>query len=1274
MGNGEVPLSRKRSGDILPDGLRSKLRKRLESVGKSVEIEIPTQTLSPPILLPLAASRPSRQFLDAVEVPRLQDISWYSMKKTVGAGTQNRSAVTKYVGPPTQEEVPSVTIRDLRCTYLTHVCRNTPFPAPVTSTCIFLRKFGITFTPYGFICSFHHKAIPPKALLQHIWNKDHKQDCNAYFKTEFVTMVAHILQSHRVPPDMEVIPIPSTVPELIPGLEAVFSFKCPATNCPEWFKAGPGETTGKKQRRMVLHWNGSHRTAEGGRSPLFEGRYIIRPFHNVVNSTDPLVRTIVVLPETWSPPIPSSVTSTSVPDAPVIRIPTEPPFLSKIKWPDYLQSLQADPAKLRALVKLPNPHRVSHLSERQARLELGLSEVLRLYKGYLKDANQFIESCHSTVRSALTFGTRAKYRLVSDKSYYAYRAPMIRTICMLIRFIHFKMRKKRNPYSGNESPQAKRSLGTFTVTGNTAQCMAANSLYRYIITAEPTSSNVLLELIHDLVASLVRHEIRNSEVMECPTDQALFLSSIRGEDQFQRANPLTRHCAQFSHNFYAVIAQFSRLKDSNTAKFTPFDETSWMEGTGERCRTTGPEELSENRQASDECHDEMEVDEGARTEVELDEDAEDEDEDEDDPVFVLFSDESDSEDEADEEGRQRSANGEYPECEGTFMQALSSSSHPGAPENVEDSSSDLLAIIAEEVRFLKPVAGEHPGYSTPFDRFKGIWHTAHKEAFRESRNFGFSFSADGQCLTIQDGNQQPKTLRFLQLATCAQILFRQLDSNILLTIPSNLHHLYHGFEAGAFTDNLIEPKSIFKQEGNTGILARVISVVQASILTPGVPVDKKAAHQWLKQWDDIMPLIIAVFCLTCGIPPRGFQIHSMTFDHCPITDKARNLFIIDGLPALGNPVAKQRDKGIQECLWLFPQALARPFLFYLGVIRPIIQILLKDLGYNAAYQDTHIFTRAIPQRRPDLPQFWNGSDVNKALQQATTSLPIQLTCAMLRHIITAVFRQHFPNLWDDPFGSSMTDSRAAQTGPLRYGEVYSIPPALGMTLEQAKRYITISQILQTTYGLRPLDDAWQGTLIRSHLFATRKHLDYAFSVARWTVMQQYGLCGEASGIKTTAQNVIKDAPYIKNCIAVFASKIGDAVLIQVSNAVLFGPNTPENFSTPPLGGYLPADIAHAVAFIVLAIEEWADGTFRPVQLTQPFDLAHLKELHTAAEKIMSILKVSNTKGWIKLSADIHTFRLTRFVARHIWSIRGLPEDADGTNSAELEDEICKTGS
>ncbi|KAG2337877.1 hypothetical protein BDR05DRAFT_952317 [Suillus weaverae] len=1095
------------------------------------------------------------------------------------------SAIQEPTKNPTPE-VPSAALHELHCADSSHVLKDVPFPAPVTSNCPLLCIFGIEFTCYGFICSIHHRAIPPKILLQHIRLPDHKKACSTRLEKNYKVAVAHILKSHGVPSHMDVIPLPSTVPDLIPGLEAIFSFKCPAPNCPEWFKAAPHGTNRQKQQNTIKHWNGSHRASLGDVPAFFEGRFVIRPYLMVMDNKDPLASTVIVLPETWSPP--KLLLATSIPDARIKRlgatVPKEASFLRDIKWVDYAQSLQADPAKLQALVMLPtsNKYHILHLSERQVRLERGLLQVHRLYKGYLKDANQFVESCHSSVRSALTF-------------------------------------QKANTSGAGKSLPAKRSLGTFTVAGNAAQFMAAKSLYQYIVTTETLSSTTLLELIHDLVSLLVRHEIKTGGIMECPTDQALFLASIRGQDRFRLASPLVEDCVRLAHNFYAVIAQFSRLQGSSVAKFTPFDKASWVEETAKPSHVA-KQQLEAVDEGDNLSSDNLSSDD---SEYEEDEDTEAN------SGFELFSDESDSDSEA--------ADGE---------------AGNGHRQSVEGET---------EESFLR--------------RLKGIWYATNPAATGESRKFGLVFSEDGQSLTMEDGDHQPQTLPLLQLATCAHTLLTQLDSIILLNIPSRLHTLYHEFDTSLFTDNLLEQKSIFRQAHNARVLVKVMSAASTCILTPDVITDKKAARQWLKRWDDdVMPLITAGFCLTCGVPPHGFQLHSMLFDHCQITDKARNLFIINGLPALGNAVTKQRNKSVQECLWLFPQALARPFLFYLGVIRPITQVLLKDLGYDAMYQDTHIFARALPQHRPerDLPQFWNGSDVNKALQQATTSLPIRLTCTTLRHIITAVFHRHFPELSDGLAGTSMVDGQAqhtSQTGDTHYGRVYSIPAALGITHEKAKRYITISQMLQATYGLGAADESWQDIGARFLLFPTCKHHHYAFSVARQTVMHQYGLCGDASGIKTTAQTVLEDAPYIKSRIAVFASEIGDTALIQVSSAILFGPNTlaQENFSTPPLGGYLPADIACSVAFIILAIEEWADGTFQPVQLAQPPGSIHFQELRTAAEKIMHKLKSSNVKGWIKLSTDIHAVRLIHPAARQSRPVHGLgsmEEDMDIDNSVE----------
>lgn len=127
--------------------------------------------------------------------------------------------------------------------------------------------------------------------------------------------------------------------------------------------------------------------------------------------------------------------------------------------------------------------------------------------------------------------------------------------------------------------------------------------------------------------------------------------------------------------------------------------------------------------------------------------------------------------------------------------------------------------------------------------------------------------------------------------------------------------------------------------------------------------NESAARDWLELNDKIILLIAAAFGLTCGIPPRGFQFHTMQYDCCQTSGNLRSLFIIEGLPALRNPAAKQSNKSIQEYLWLFPPSLASPFLFYFGVLRPIVIEILLDLQEDISYQETHIFVHTFPKQR-----------------------------------------------------------------------------------------------------------------------------------------------------------------------------------------------------------------------------------------------------------------------------------------------------------------------
>lgn len=74
-------------------------------------------------------------------------------------------------------------------------------------------------------------------------------------------------------------------------------------------------------------------------------------------------------------------------------------------------------------------------------------------------------------------------------------------------------------------------------------------LHHYIM-EEELNNDQLLELLHDLLASLVHHKIHGSDKMEYPTDQSLCLLSLRDNDQFQLANPLTADCSGLQFAFF----------------------------------------------------------------------------------------------------------------------------------------------------------------------------------------------------------------------------------------------------------------------------------------------------------------------------------------------------------------------------------------------------------------------------------------------------------------------------------------------------------------------------------------------------------------------------------------------------------------------------------------------------------------------------------------------------------------------------------------------------
>ncbi|KAG2046290.1 hypothetical protein BDR06DRAFT_1014861 [Suillus hirtellus] len=1196
----------------------------------------------------------NRPFLASVEVPPLASMPWYgvvqqqtqtlesSLELDVGEGETNSmdedydsqsSQDLEYSSPPRKKFRASTTrgyqIITFRaseplqpqqsplsthpssknvCTELSHVDASLPCPSVPTSTCKTLYKLSMTFGPHGFTCWKCHQLVSPKGLLAHIKRKAHKE----IQPKDSQAAITHILQSHKIPEGLHYFSHPTELPNAIPGLIPTLAYKCP--QCPRWIRSADLPTPKGKCRHAVAHFKEEHGDLTMPDVSEFKGRYIMRPYcegNTEEGGRARISNLVIVLPENW---MPSGVETSRPANARVNRhnvtaAPQES-FLLKIGWPQYVRGLGVVHMRyLMELVEIPSQHRVKELMDanpKRAALENGLLVLDGLHVGYLKDANEFLKSCHPSIRKAVTSGSRANYRLIKDKTYTRYRTPIAKTVFMVLREYHISKLKDKLP---------QERLGSFRVILSKHQRQATKALHGYIM-EEELNHDRLLELLHDLLASLVRHKIHGSGKMECPTDQSLCLLSLREDDRFQLANPLTADCAGLQFAFFSIIIHFARLEAKSSSAFRPFEAKSWSSAHDGIPSTTSSLDLQMHGQEA-KCDQIMLSDE-------------------------LEDDDTDSE----------TSDTEYGD---------------------EEARSVHRIIEREKAAFLTPLP--RPDYFTPFDRMKNIWFECRPTAFKESRDFGFIFSADGQSVTVADGDNHRHQLSITDIGREAQKVLQKLEQCIEESLPDEVHHLFHSFHsiASSFCDDLNDSHSVFLQRPNASRLEPIILSVKdglcKSLWTDPIwtvedsgtkVLNESAARGWLKFNDEIISLITTAFALTCGIPPRGFQFHTMQYNHCQTSGNLRSLFIIEGLPALGNPAAKQSNKSIQECLWLFPPSLASPFLFYFGVLRPIVIEILLDLQEDISYQETHIFMHTFPKQRrqDDLPHFWSGPDINQALQSHTKALPIRLTCNLLRHLHTAFFRQFFPGLCDPGHDDSLVDLQGQHhwyTGDRHYGKIIgSIPSTLGMSMTEARRYASISQLLQVLYQLSPPDESWCDLLSSTHILPTLKHETLAYSVAQKLVIQEYGILvlGNATASSQSVTGVLQNAPYF-HLPTRAGEAIGDGVLIQVLHTLLFGGGIPEKFSRPPPGGYSVVDVATAITLIIHALEEWSTGIHKPI--IRSVDMKATEHFNNVRQSAINILeKVRNQweKEWFILSEVVHTHRVQPQC--RAWHVRGLP--------------------
>jgi hypothetical protein len=179
-------------------------------------------------------------------------------------------------------------------------------------------------------------------------------------------------------------------------------------------------------------------------------------------------------------------------------------------------------------------------------------------------------------------------------------------------------------------------------------------------------------------------------------------------------------------------------------------------------------------------------------------------------------------------------------------------------------------------------------------------------------------------------------------------------------------------------------------------------------------------------------------------------------------------------------------------------------------------------------QLSRIFVHAIPKRRAKHSLLWTGTEVNKAIQQYASDIRIILTGGLLRKLNTIMFAEHYPEIYGESNNSpNPVDDQGQHTRNVRerhYEQVLNIPPALNMTINRARQYMSISQISQSLYSLACIGEGWDDIIEASPIFSRARHGQIALLTARYLICAAYGING--ANAQDSVERILKSRPYL----------------------------------------------------------------------------------------------------------------------------------------------------
>ncbi|KAH9919259.1 uncharacterized protein B0H18DRAFT_652790 [Fomitopsis serialis] len=495
-----------------------------------------------------------------------------------------------------------------------------------------------------------------------------------------------------------------------------------------------------------------------------------------------------------------------------------------------------------------------------------------------------------------------------------------------------------------------------------------------------------------------------------------------------------------------------------------------------------------------------------------------------------------------------------------------------AEAEVQAADQSLLQCIYDNARWTSPL---RVGQSTSYNRMKTAHSLVHLAALAFPSKTRFSWSMDGQTATmssVASGSQAIPISSLCGAAGHATAELRASLDRLLQACGLSFSDLMPPDDLLA--DSTIDPTSFldspnftsrFRPLEDSGI-ANLWNAIHAGRGDSAYDDDDvrddsadrdTTLRNFLKEDYIFLQLLSTTALLTCGNPPRGFQLAEMRYR--AYQGSLRNLYLMSHAAVLCCPRAKGVAGATQASLWALTHQTSQVLIVYLSIVRPIITRLLKDRGFPCEVLQTHLFVTSSLSNKALVHASWTTADLNVALGKVLldSGAKFKISVHNLRQLIPSIVARHLPQLAQDNnylqgSRSSVFNSMAGhtnQTAAVNYG-INQATQHTGFNISSVigEQHLIISQVwlrqlLQRINHCSLFLQAWQSFMCvadlpaelqdmfpRSSEAELRRRQWMALDRARILVYTQYlrGMQGDAALIKQEIGRLLSTHPFMQD--------------------------------------------------------------------------------------------------------------------------------------------------